>query len=100
MSKKNPSDKEPVSEPVKKRIRAKKQKPTKEEKLKSLTESSNELKQIIQELKEDEMRLSSMPLKKVPELLKETLNNLDEDLKEIEEIYQELLAMNEDDKII
>ena len=50
------------------------------------------LKQIIQELKEDEQRLSSMQLKKVPELIKETLCNLAEDLEEIDQQYEEIKA--------
>ena len=66
--------------------------PTKEEALKLLSDTSIELKQIIQDLKEDEMKISCMHLKKVPELVKETLCNLDEDLKEIEEQHQELLS--------
>ena len=66
--------------------------PTKEEALKLLSDTSIELKQIIQDLKEDEMKISCMQLKKVPELIKETLCNLDEDLNEIEEQHQELLT--------
>ena len=66
--------------------------PTKEEALKLLSDTSIELKQIIQDLKEDEMKISGMQLKKVPELIKEKLCNLDEDLNEIEEQHQELLT--------
>jgi len=60
-----------------------------------LSVSSNDIKTIIQDLKEDEQKLSSIPLKKIPELLKETLNNLDEDMKEIDEQYKELLSLSE-----
>ena len=73
-----------------KKPRAKKQPPTKEETMKMLLESSAELKQIIQDLKEDESRLQSLSLKKVPELIKETLTNLAEDLEDIEVHYEEL----------
>ena len=58
-------------EAPKKRGRTKKQ-PTKEEQLKLLSDASIELKKIIQDLKEDEMRTSSMGLK----IAKETLTNL------------------------
>ena len=37
--------------------------------------------------------MSGMTLKQLPALLKETLQNLDEDIKEIDEQYKELLAL-------
>ncbi len=84
-----------TSEKVAKKPRAprqKKQPPTKEETLKMLLLTINELKQIVQDLKEDEMKVSSLPLKKIPELLKETISNLEEDLEEIQSKYDELLS--------
>ena len=61
-------------EPKPRKSRAKPE-PTKEEAIKMLQDASNDLKQIILELKEDEQRVASMQLKKVPELIKETLCN-------------------------
>lgn len=75
--------------PKKRASRAKKE-PTKEETMALLLNASNEVKQVIQELKEDENKLSGLDLKKVPDLLKETIENLEEDLKEIDEQYEEL----------
>ena len=93
----------PRSEPIEikekpqRKSRAKKQ-PTREEALKSLLDTSNELKQIILDLKEDESKLSGMAsqFKKVPELLKVTIENMEEDQKEIDEHYQEILALPDD----
>lgn len=62
------------AEPKKRAPRTKKQ-PTREEAIKLLTDASKDFKQIIQELQEDELRLSCMQLKKIPELIKETLSN-------------------------
>ena len=67
--------------------------PTKEEAMKALMDASNELKQIVVDLKEDEFKNSGMILKQIPALLQETLQNLDEDIKEIDEQYKELLAL-------
>ena len=55
-----------------------------------LQESSTELKQIVQELREDENKIQGLGLKKTPELLKETINNLDEDIQDMQEEYDEL----------
>ena len=82
----------PKPEPPKRKSRAKKV-PSKEEAMKALMDASNELKQIVVDLKEDESKLSGMALKQVPALMKETLQNLDEDIKEIDEQYKELLAL-------
>ena len=76
-------------EPKPRKSRAK-PKPTKEEAIKMLQDASNDLKQIIIDLREDEQRVASMQLKKVPELIKETLCNLAEDQEEIEEQLTEL----------
>ena len=85
---------EPVvkAEPKVRKSRAK-AKPTKEELLKMLLDSSNEIKQIIVDLKEDECKIVKMCLKRVPEQLKETISNMEEDQKEIDEKYQELLTL-------
>ena len=82
----------PKPEPKKRASRAKKV-ATKEETMKALLDASNELKQIVVDIKEDESKLSGMTLKQLPALLKETLQNLDEDIKEIDEQYKELLAL-------
>ncbi len=82
-------------EPKKRASRAKKQ-PTKEELIKMLSDSSNELKQIMVDLKEDECKLQGLQLKKVPELLKETLSNLEEDQKEIDDKVEELKSLPEE----
>ena len=67
-----------------------KKKPTKEEALKMLSDTSKELKQILDDVREDEMKLSCMQLKRVPEMKKETISNLEEDLKEIDEQCEEI----------
>ena len=89
------SDVQPVAtetpEPKKRASRAKKQ-PTYQETLKMLQDNLIELRAVVQELKDDETRVQGMGLKKVPELLKETIQNLEEDLKEMDEACQELLA--------
>ena len=76
-------------EPKQRKSRTK-PKPTKEEAIKMLQDASNDLKQIIIDLREDEQRVASLQLKKVPELIKETLCNLAEDQEEIEEQLTEL----------
>ncbi|HRP36813.1 MAG TPA: hypothetical protein PLS50_03310, partial [Candidatus Dojkabacteria bacterium] len=60
----------PVAAEVKpKRTRAPKKQPTKEEMLKMLTDSSTELRQIIQDLKEDETKIAGLTLKQLPLLI-------------------------------
>ena len=81
--------------PKKRAPRDKKAPPTKEKFLKILPDASCELKQIITDLKEDEMKLLCMQLKRVPELVKETISNVQEDVKEIDEEYRELLRSAE-----
>jgi len=78
-----------------KRTRAPKRKPTKEEVLKMLKDSSDELKRIIQDLKEDETKIVGLPLKQLPLLITETLKNLTEDCEDIDEKYNEVLASPE-----
>ncbi len=79
-------------EPKKRASRAKKQ-PTKEELLKMLLDESNEIKQLIQDYKEDEMKISSLSLKKIPELLKDELQDLQDEQKEIDEKYEEVKSL-------
>ena len=74
----------------KKRVPRVKKLPTKEEALKMLSDTSKELKQILDDVREDEMKLSCMQLKRVPELIKDTISNLEEDLKEIDEQSEEI----------
>ena len=85
---------EKKAEPKKRASRAKKQ-PTREETLKLLLDASNELKQNIQDLKEEEIKISSLQLKILPELIKETLTDLNEDLEDAEGQYNELLNFKE-----
>ena len=77
------------AEPKPRKSRAK-PKPTKEEAIKMLQDASNDLKQKIIDLREDKQRVASLQLKKLPELIKETLCNLAEDQEEIEEQLTEL----------
>ena len=65
-------------EPKQRKSRAKKL-PSKEELIKMLLDSSNELSLIIQGLKEDEKAVQGMSLSKVPDLLTETIKNMEED---------------------
>jgi hypothetical protein len=76
-----------------KRASRAKPKPTKDEMLAGLKATSDELKLIIVDLKEDECKLQSMAsqLKKVPELIKVTIQNLEDDCEDIDENYQQLL---------
>ena len=57
-----------------------------------MLDTIDELKQIMIDLKEEEVKISSLQLKRLPELLKETISNLEEDRDEIQEKYDELLA--------
>ena len=85
-----------AAKPVpKKRPSRAKPKPTRAEMLGIITDGCNEIKQILLELKEDETRIQTLGLKKVPELLKETISNMQEDLQELEEEHKELLALPE-----
>ena len=82
---------EPIQIPKPRKSRAKRQ-PTKEELIKLLTDSCNELTQVVQDLKDEEAKIlaSGLVLKRVPELIKETMSNLDEDMQEIQEKIDEL----------
>lgn len=76
------------TEKPKRASRAKKE-PTKEEMIALLDDSMKQLQVIISDLKEDEAKIeakiASLQLKQVPILLKETLNNLQEDCAEMSE---------------
>lgn len=73
-----------------KRQRKPKAKPTKQEMLKILQDSRDELKQIVVDLNDDAIKLQGMQLKQVFLLIKETLKNLEEDLEEIDEEYKHI----------
>ena len=80
-----------AKEPKPRKSRAKKI-PTKEESLKMLQDTSKELEQIVADLKDDQMRLQGLSLKKVPELINEAISNLEEDKAANDQEYQELLS--------
>ena len=90
----------PRSEPIE--IKAKPQRksrarkpPTRDEALQQLMEASNGLKKLIVDLKDDEMKLKSsgLVLTHVSELIEGELENLAEELKDVDQNYQEVLAM-------
>ena len=77
------------AEPKQRKSRAK-PKPTREEAIKMLSDASTDIKLIIKDLEEDEQRLQGQSFKKLPELVKETILNLTEDLEEIEDQLEEI----------
>ena len=81
-------------EPPKRKSRAKKP-PTRDEALQQLLEASNGLKKLIVDLKDDETKLKSsgLVLTHVSELIEGELENLAEELKDVDQNYQEVLAM-------
>ena len=87
----------PKPEPKKRPSRARKQ-PTRDEALQQLMEASNGLKKLIDDLKEDETKLKSsgLVLTHVSELIEDELENLAEELKDVDQNYQEVLAMPTD----
>ena len=89
-------DPQPAKPEPKKRPSRAKPKPTKEETIKMLTESSCELKQIIHDLKDDECKLQGLGLKHVRELVKETISNLEEDVKELDQECKEISSQPEE----
>lgn len=78
--------------------RAKKQPQTKEETLKLLQDALDELKQIVIDLKEDEVKLSGLSLKKIPELLQKTFVSLEDDIKEVQDKYDAIFNYKEGEK--
>ncbi len=87
---KEPKVPKPPKEPKEKKERAKKQEPTKEDTLKMLLDAADELKQIQNELKQEESKIESLSVPRLKELVKETLSNLEEDEKEIRDKHDEL----------
>ena len=91
----------PTSEPIdpkpepKKRASRARPKPTRDEALVQLLEASNGLKKLIVDLKEDDIKLKSsgLVLTHVSELIEGELENLAEELKDVDQNYQEVLAM-------
>ena len=81
-------------EPKRRASRAKKA-PTRDEALQLLLEASNGLKKLIVDLKDDETKLKSsgLVLTHVSELIEGELENLAEELKDVDQNYQEVLAM-------
>ena len=80
----------------KKRAPRKKKQVTKEERLQLLTESLNQIKQFIEDLKAEEQKISCLNLKSIPELVKETLEDLDEDMKEISDEIEKVKTSLDD----
>ena len=91
---------EPIDIPIvkpepKKRASRARPKPTRDEALIQLLEASKGLKKLIVDLKDDEMKLKSsgLVLTHVSELIESELENLAEELKDVDQNYQEVLAM-------
>ena len=84
----------PKPEPKKRASRAR-PKPTRDEALVQLLEASNGLKKLIVDLKEDDTKLKSsgLVLTHVSELIEGELDNLAEELKDVDQNYQEVLEM-------
>ena len=84
----------PKPEPKKRPSRARKM-PSRDEALQQLMEASNGLKKLIDDLKDDETKLKSsgLVLTHVSELIEGELDNLAEELKDVDQNYQEVLAM-------
>ena len=87
----------PKPEPKKRPSRARKQ-PTRDEALQQLIEASNGLKKLIADFKDDKMKLKSsgLVLTHVSELIDGELQNLEEELKDVDQNYQKVLAMPAD----
>ena len=79
----------PKPEPKKRPSRARKM-PTRDEALQQLMEASNGLKKLIDDLKDDETKLKSSHVSK---LIEGELENLAEELKDVDQNYQEVLEM-------
>ncbi len=89
--KKGKSKPDPEPEPVERKIsppieipkKKKKEKPSKDELLKMISDGRVEIQQIIADLEEDFTRASSMGFKRVIPLIETTLKNLKEDLEDM-----------------
>jgi len=80
-------------QPKKVRKSRAKPKPTREDMLQLLLENQKNVKQMIDNMKEEEMKIQHMGLKKVAELVQGELEYLEEDLERLEEKYKEILAL-------
>jgi hypothetical protein len=80
-------------EPKQRKPRATKKEPTKEEAMKMLEDACKELEVIIHDLKEDIKTLNGIKLLKVPELVDDTINNLEEDMEEFKNELDHLKNM-------
>ncbi len=78
------------SEPKVRKPRTKKQPPSKEEQLKKLNESADEVKQMIQGLRDELAKVNSLGLKEIPELVEDEICNLEEELEDINAHCKEL----------
>lgn len=76
-------------EPKPRKSRAKVQ-PTKEEQITMIADAQKEMNSIISELKCEQEKLHPLGLKRMNELIVETLKNLDEDIAELDEHKKEL----------
>ncbi len=87
----------PVTKEKEKKPRASraKPKPTKEEALKLLEDAVVEVGQIVQDLKDDYEKIKSMPLKKLHELVADTIKNLEEDTLEFQDQIKEIKSMED-----
>ncbi len=74
--------------------RAKKQ-PTREEAIDMLEEATRELNELINGLLEDEAKLVGMSLKKVPDLIKDSISDFQEDMAEIKDELEHLKSVTE-----
>ncbi len=83
---------EPEPVPKTRKSRAK-PKPTKEEALKMLDDAVNEVAEIIVDLKDDYEKIKGMTLKKLHELVADTIKNLEEDSLEFIDQAKEIRNM-------
>ena len=70
--------------------RAKKQQPTREEMLKLIQDNKAEIEMILKELKDEHDKIRHLSLKRIPEVLQETYEDLEEDLAEVNAKLNEL----------
>lgn len=85
------------SVPKKRPSRAKKQM-SKEETMKLLLDELVKIKQDIQDLKEDETKLSGIQLKYVSTLIQDELTALEEELQEVEDNYEKMKSLPADEE--
>ncbi len=80
----------PQKEEAKKRGRKPKKQPSPEEVKAMLEKSRDELKLVLADLEVEAERLKPLNLKRMPELVTSTINNLKEDLAELDDHIKEL----------